>query len=99
MKKFNCVLLVDDDEDACFLNNLALTGVDFASHTHILNDGNNALKFVYDHCEDEKKEKELCPDIIFLDISMPVMDGFGFLEKFREINFKTKSFYFNIFKS
>ena len=88
MTKYNCALLVDDDENACFLNSITLEGSEFASYTHISTDGDEALNFIRNQCETGKRE--LCPDIIFLDIGMPLLDGFGFLDKLNEIDFKTK---------
>jgi CheY-like chemotaxis protein len=91
MSTYTCALIIDDDPDACFLNKLILTGFDFATHTHISYDALNGLNFVRENCvEQVNTEEVLCPDVIFLDISMPVMDGFGFLKEFRDFNFPGK---------
>src|SRR6201990_3352655 len=71
MQKFNKILLVDDDEACNFLSSTIIDDLDAAREVEIANDGFIA-------CDLIKKEK--CPDIIFLDIRMPRMDGFAFLD-------------------
>lgn len=41
-----------------------------------------------DGAEGVEKYKEIRPDIVFLDLTMPVMDGFIALEKIKKINDK-----------
>ena len=67
------VLLVDDDKALNFINRLTIQ--DHAADCHITEalDGQQALDYLAGHDE--------CPDIIFLDINMPGMDGFEFLEE------------------
>lgn len=70
------ILLVDDDEGVNFLNKYLLNDSKVAASISTAINGREALKLVSD--------SGICPDIIFLDINMPVMDGFEFLENFRE---------------
>ena len=37
---------------------------------------------VYVHCQQLSLENEAIPDVIFLDLNMPVMDGWDFLDDF-----------------
>lgn len=78
MKKFN-ILLVDDDETSTFLSEMVLKDMDIAQQITIVNKSKEALEFVLHHCRDNDKD-EKCPQLIFLDINMPVMNGFEFLE-------------------
>lgn len=77
MHHFNKVLLVDDDAATNFLAELAFRNLAIANEIQVAGDGLAA-------CELLKQNN--CPDIIFLDIRMPRMDGFDFLDYFNEMN-------------
>ena len=75
------VCIIDDDDIYQFTMSMTLetfTGVD---KIIALYDGAEALDYMLDHLN---KEEEL-PDIIFLDINMPIMDGFQFMEEYIKI--------------
>jgi CheY-like chemotaxis protein len=70
------VLLVDDDKANNFLNRLTIReAVNDCAVAEALN-GQEALDYLA--ASDE------CPQIILLDINMPVIDGFEFLKKYEE---------------
>jgi CheY-like chemotaxis protein len=77
MHHFNKVLLVDDDEATNFLAELAFKNLNIANEIEIASDGLIAYQWI---------KQNNCPDIIFLDIRMPRMDGFDFLDNFTEMN-------------
>ena len=70
------VLIIDDDADWCFIAQMILQRAGFGKNIITANNGQEGIKTL--RTISEKGEK--FPDIIFLDIKMPVMDGFEFLE-------------------
>ena len=74
MSKMSRVLLVDDDETASLISKLVLESAGVENVDEVLS-GKQACEYL---------EKD-CPDFIFLDISMPVMDGWGVLEEIKSI--------------
>jgi CheY-like chemotaxis protein len=88
MKKLNCVLLVDDDEPTNFLNQMLVEEVGCAQHIEVAQGGELALDYLTN--SESAENKYPCPDLIFLDINMPAMNGWEFLEKYRELEKKHK---------
>lgn len=75
------VCIVDDDEIYQYTMKLNLRGINSVGHTRIFNDGLEAIDFIVANQHSPK----ILPDIIFLDINMPIMDGFEFMEEFIKI--------------
>jgi len=82
--KLKKVLLIDDDETVNFINRKLIEKSAIAEE---IISKNNALKAL----EDLKKEMVLgnLPDLIFVDIRMPIMDGWEFIEKFSDLGPET----------
>lgn len=78
MKQLNCILLIDDDEATNFLNKMTLERSACASHIRVATSGRAALNYLRGGAVDCIR-----PDLIFLDINMPAMDGWEFLEQYR----------------
>ncbi len=70
------VLLVDDDEGFNFLNRIVLSDNKVNCTVHEATHGRAALDYL--------EKCPVCPEVILLDINMPVMDGFEFLEQFEK---------------
>lgn len=75
------VLLVEDNEDDVELTLEALTSSKVKMEVHVVSDGLAAMKFL--HQEDEYKEKPR-PDLVLLDLNLPIMDGREVLKEIRE---------------
>ena len=78
MNKINRLLLVDDDEISNFINERKIRGAAIADKINVCDGGATALKLLNQIIEKQEEK----PIVILLDINMPVMDGFGFLEEF-----------------
>jgi CheY-like chemotaxis protein len=72
----NKILLVDDDATANYLSKELLESLHAAKEIEIAENVLRALKMI---------SQEDCPDIIFLDIKMPGLDGFDFLDKLKKL--------------
>ena len=81
MEKRN-VLLVDDDQVFNFINKKTLEGIDAVNEIHTALNGQQALDLINDYYSGTRS----LPEIIFLDLNMPLMDGFQFLEGFRKLS-------------
>lgn len=68
------ILVVDDEKEACSVLGMFLKGEGYDVTT--VYDGPAALEIV----------KSACPDIVLLDIRMPVMDGMEVLRRIKEIS-------------
>jgi YesN/AraC family two-component response regulator len=75
------VLLVDDDLIFNFINTRVLKALPFINMIDTAQNGKQAIDLFNNYFVGSKP----LPDFILLDINMPVMDGFGFLEAFREL--------------
>ncbi|SFQ82778.1 response regulator [Hymenobacter arizonensis] len=82
MLPLRCVLLVDDDPTLLFLHRRLLAQLDVAAHVLEAANGHEALAFIHAQCTDDFRT---CPDLILLDLHMPVMDGFAFLAAYRAL--------------
>lgn len=80
------ILLIDDDRIFNFLSEKTITSLGLANEIHFALNGEEAL----DLLELYKTGDLSKPDIIFVDLNMPVMDGFEFIETFRKMDLPDK---------
>jgi len=90
-QKLNCVLFIDDDEPTNFLNEMIIENADCTGHIEIASSGEQALRYLSNNkgCID-KNNIHPCPDLIFLDINMPAMDGWEFLKEYNDLEDEQK---------
>ncbi|WP_346237001.1 response regulator [Niabella insulamsoli] len=74
--KLNCVVLIDDNKAANFINTVILNKLDCAKHIRSFESAEEAFDYLT-----KKEDGYMHPDLIFLDINMPKMDGWEFVEK------------------
>ncbi|MBC7389255.1 MAG: response regulator [Opitutaceae bacterium] len=87
-KPFNKVLLVDDELICNYISIKWVKRLDIAEEVHVVTNGKLALDFIKANFIGEKDE--CCPDLILLDIKMPVMDGIEFLQEFQNTDLACK---------
>jgi CheY-like chemotaxis protein len=78
---------VDDDNITNFINKRIIEKLDIAKEIGISTNGIEALEYIKEFCS---SKNNCCPEIILLDINMPVMDGFEFLKRYSDMKFLNK---------
>lgn len=76
------VLLIDDSEIDNMVNKRVIDKTGLASVIVVRNSAQSAIDYLLDI---STTNTELIPGVIFLDIRMPEIDGFGFLELFENL--------------
>lgn len=79
--KHKNVLLIDDSYIDNLINRKILNSNNYAETITVIDSPEDALKFVHDSLISGND----IPEIIFLDLRMPVMNGFEFLKAFAEL--------------
>lgn len=80
MRKYANVLVIEDDNTCVFLIKLLLRESDLVESISVAANGEEALTYMHLL----KSNGSPYPEVIFLDINMPIMDGFAFLEACKE---------------
>ena len=81
---FESIVLIDDDDDINLIHQEILEDAKLAKTIHVANNGMEGLLLI-SQFEIEKNPPK-AKHLIFLDINMPLMDGFDFLEEFEKMS-------------
>lgn len=78
----NTICIIDDDPIFVFGSKILLRNNSFASDYLVCQNGQEALDTIMPLIESEER----LPEVIFLDLNMPIMDGWEFLDEFGKIS-------------
>lgn len=78
--KYKNTFLIDDNDLDNFINEKMLQASHFSQNIYVKKSGETALSAIVNI-----RDIETCPEIMFVDLNMPVMNGFEFINKFREL--------------
>jgi CheY-like chemotaxis protein len=86
MNKLSRILLIDDDFVTNFINENLIKEMGIAEEIICLKNGKEAIDYFKGRNADEAPV-----DLVFLDLNMPVMDGFQFMEAYHQLENKSTS--------
>jgi two-component system chemotaxis response regulator CheY len=81
MGRLECICIIDDDDIYTFLLKKTLLKSNICSNIKSFENGLVGLEGIKKMIENE----ETLPDLILLDINMPLFDGWEFLEEFKKL--------------
>ena len=81
MKNPFVISIVDDDDIYRYSIMRTLKDLNVTKKILVFRDGEEAIDFMLDNLGNSQD----LPDVIFLDINMPIMDGFEFMEEYVKI--------------
>ena len=82
-------MLIDDNEIDNLINQKMIEAASITEYIYTHTGAKSAIEFLKNTEKIDVADKVL-PDIIFLDIDMPLMDGFQFLDEFEKLSTSTK---------
>ncbi len=82
MPKYRNILIIEDDKSSAFLIQLLLRELDVVESISFAAHGEEGLHYLMRL----KANGGRYPEYIFLDLNMPVMDGFEFIKKCRQLD-------------
>ena len=82
LEKLNSVLCINDNDITLFILMRTLSKSNFAEKITAKKDGLEALNYCKKLINNNEHESGNYPRLIFLDLHMPVMDGWMFLDRF-----------------
>lgn len=91
MKHIKCILLVDDNPADNRFHEIRIQKAGICDRIEKVTSGQEALDYILKSGDPANGETHPTPDLIFLDINMPGMNGFEFLEEYKKLDEKLKS--------
>lgn len=89
--RYFAVMLIDDNEIDNLINQKMIEASGIAKHIYTHTGARSAIEFLKNIELLEDLSGKVLPDVIFLDIDMPLMDGFQFLDEFERMSTDTRS--------
>ncbi len=89
-KKYHTVMLIDDNEIDNLINQKMIESASITENIYTHTGAKSAIEFLK-NMEKLEVATQVLPDLIFLDIDMPLMDGFQFLEEFQKLSNTVKN--------
>jgi CheY-like chemotaxis protein len=90
--KFTTVMLIDDNEIDNLINQKMIEASSITEHIFTHSGAKSAIEFLRNAEKIVKNTSNILPEVIFLDIDMPLMDGFQFLDQFEKLQAETKKY-------
>ena len=81
--KYNYTMLLDDNELDNFINQKTIEASHFSNKVFVNTSSKSALEFLNNLEISSTEAIDIFPEIIFVDINMPMIDGFQFIEIFK----------------
>ncbi|MBW8687468.1 response regulator [Chitinophaga rhizophila] len=81
-RKLSSILLIEDDEATNFISQMVIKRLDCAEHVHVSWNGADALDYLKNCVQ---PSCSLQPDLILLDINMPGLNGWEFLDEYQKL--------------
>ena len=83
--KYNYVMLLDDNELDNFINQKTIESHHFSKNIYVNTSSKSALEFLKNLEISALNNSNVFPEIIFIDIDMPMIDGIQFIENLNKI--------------
>ena len=91
--RFNTIMLIDDNEIDNLINQKIIESAGIAKHIFTHTGGKSAIEFLKNMEKIANVTNNVTlPELVFLDIDMPLMDGFQFLDEFEKLSRDTKEY-------
>lgn len=92
IKKVNAVMLIDDNEIDNLINQKMIESVNMTDNIFVHSGAKSALEYLKNIEKIKVGGESFLPEFIFLDIDMPLMDGFQFVDEFEKLSDFTKNY-------
>jgi CheY-like chemotaxis protein len=81
MNELKTLVLVDDDEIIAYVTKRIIADTNLVNLIKVFPNGKEAINYL----RENSANPDMLPEILFLDLFMPIMDGWHFLDEFTKI--------------